>query len=546
MLPPLVGAWLSSRNAARSARNSSIGQTSGIALSVLILVGLAAPWRGQPDKQLILIGLDGATWGIIDQLRESGRLPTFDRLIKQGARGDLDVLRPVISPPLWTSIATGMRSEKHGIKDFFTSSNHVQAKRLWEIADENGMVSGVLGYLVTWPPAKESGFLVPGWLAQGPETFPSDLSFLKRLEISEKKGEGTTLASLPGLAMAALRHGVTLETFTAAGSYFVRRLRRVEGPDPTELEGRLLKLYLTRDVFRQQLRKYRPQLAIYYYSSIDAIQHMFFKYYDPKNFPDVTADEIASLGGTIPKIYAEADDTVRRILDVASPDAHVMIVSDHGQRAATEERGEWIRIRSESLVSALGLQDTVRSTNVGSSVYVRPFPPEPDVTRAIELFRSIKTVEGGEPVFLVMEPGHEDAIVTLRPLSNLTPDLLVDVQGRNVPLSEFIDMSGRISGVHTETAVMLMSGPNVIPGKQLARGSILDIAPTALYLLGLPVARDMDGRVLDGAIRPEVMAERSIEHIDTYGIPESALSRDEDQELRESTLEELKSLGYIN
>ena len=99
-------------------------------------------------------------------------MPNWKRLASEGYTTRITSFVPVLSPVIWTTIATGMTPEKHGIRDFWGGSDQVRAKRLWEIADEHGMTSAVLEYLVTWPPRKQGGVLVPGWDAQGPETVP--------------------------------------------------------------------------------------------------------------------------------------------------------------------------------------------------------------------------------------------------------------------------------------------------------------------------------------------------------------------------------------
>jgi hypothetical protein len=143
------------------------------ALGVAMLLGtVALVGDSAPQRQVIFIGLDGADWPIIDRLRDQGRLPTFDRLIQTGARADLETLHPIFSPPIWTSIATGVMPATHGVKDFWVTARDVRVKRFWEVADESGMTSGVMSYLVTWPPDKSKGFQVPGLAGAGRPDFP--------------------------------------------------------------------------------------------------------------------------------------------------------------------------------------------------------------------------------------------------------------------------------------------------------------------------------------------------------------------------------------
>ena len=69
-----------------------------------------------PDsKKVLLIGWDAADWKIISDLMDRGQMPHTKKLVEGGTMGNLRTLSPVLSPMLWTSIATGKRPSKHGI-----------------------------------------------------------------------------------------------------------------------------------------------------------------------------------------------------------------------------------------------------------------------------------------------------------------------------------------------------------------------------------------------------------------------------------------------
>lgn len=97
------------------------------------LLCLAASGCGKPEPVraplVALIGIDGASPEIVDELRSKGRLPNLDALIRTGVYGPIESLparrimaanprRGYWSPILWASIATGVVPEKHGIQDF--------------------------------------------------------------------------------------------------------------------------------------------------------------------------------------------------------------------------------------------------------------------------------------------------------------------------------------------------------------------------------------------------------------------------------------------
>jgi len=86
--------------------------------------------------------------------------------------------------------------------------------------------------------------------------------------------------------------------------------------------------------------------------------------------------------------------------------------------------------------------------------------------------------------------------------------------------------------------ILLVKGPSVKPGK--INACIYDIAPTILYLFGLPVDRNMDGRPLQDVFKLSRKLKYSVYTLDRD--KKSIARKDSDRE----TLEELKALGYIN
>ena len=69
-------------------------------------------------KRVLLIGWDAADWKVIHPLMDAGKMPNVQRLVENGAMGQIATLHPPLSPMLWTSIATGKRPFKHGIHGF--------------------------------------------------------------------------------------------------------------------------------------------------------------------------------------------------------------------------------------------------------------------------------------------------------------------------------------------------------------------------------------------------------------------------------------------
>ena len=70
------------------------------------------------SKKILVIGWDAADWKVITPLMDAGKMPNLQKFADNGVVGNLSTLYPVLSPMLWTSIATGKRAYKHGIHGF--------------------------------------------------------------------------------------------------------------------------------------------------------------------------------------------------------------------------------------------------------------------------------------------------------------------------------------------------------------------------------------------------------------------------------------------
>src|SRR5947209_3331740 len=112
------------------------------------------------SKRILLVGWDAADWGIIHPLLDRGELPSLQQLIEDGVSGNLAPIRPMLSPMLWTSIATGQRPHKHGGHGFTeidptthqvqpVSSGSRRVKALWEILGQNGLRTNVVSWFAT-------------------------------------------------------------------------------------------------------------------------------------------------------------------------------------------------------------------------------------------------------------------------------------------------------------------------------------------------------------------------------------------------------------
>ncbi len=436
----------------------------GLVAAVGLLVLLAACSRdpAPPSVRLVIVGTDGADWDRAIPLLRQGKLPALARLARTGTRRTLRSLEPErLSPTIWTTVATGMLPEQHGIHHFVTgdaesfqpvTSNQRETAALWNILSARGRTVGVLGWLVTWPAEPVNGWLVSSytpyvfnWGASRPmkgtlvegmpnQVWPPELQpTLEALKV-RPEDVGTdelrarfTRAEIPGSPAADAAESLEGMRWSWATDETYRRIRRylVEHPPG----GR------------------RPEVELLYLSSVDVISHRFWKYMDPGSWREgpVPASEVDAYGRSIENAYRSFDGVLAEILAAETDSVRVMVLSDHGFRAN---------------------RDPKRATS---------------------------------------------------------------------------------SGWHRPEGVFLAEGPGILAGGLAAPGSVVDVAPTVLYSLGLPVADDMDGEAALELFEADFRRERKLERIPSWE-PEAGRVREEapvvspvDAEI----LSRLKSLGYL-
>ncbi|NWG03348.1 MAG: alkaline phosphatase family protein [Syntrophaceae bacterium] len=115
--------------------------------------------------RVFVIGLDGATFDLLDPWIKEGRLPNLKRMVEGSTYGRLGSTIPPVTPPAWTSFMTGVNPGKHGVFDFITfkpnsykkvlvNSSHIRSKRFWDLAGAKGKKSIILYVPMTYPPGR--------------------------------------------------------------------------------------------------------------------------------------------------------------------------------------------------------------------------------------------------------------------------------------------------------------------------------------------------------------------------------------------------------
>jgi predicted AlkP superfamily phosphohydrolase/phosphomutase len=143
-------------------------------------------------RKVLVIGLDGAEPSLVFKWAKEGKLPNIAKLMENGAYGKLKSTIPPITGPAWVSFMTGKNPGKHGIYYFLqrkknsyqrklVSSKSINGKTLWRILSDAGLKVGVVNVPLTYPPEKVNGFIVSGYMTPSEKvgfTYPENLKNL--------------------------------------------------------------------------------------------------------------------------------------------------------------------------------------------------------------------------------------------------------------------------------------------------------------------------------------------------------------------------------
>lgn len=550
------------------------------------------------NKRVIVIGLDGATWDVLNPLMRDGKMPHLKKLLDRSAQGILMSSIPPVTAAAWTCFSTGKNPGKHGLVDFIYFPEHGyrvtiansttrEAATIWNLLSDRDLRVGIVSVPMTYPPEKVNGVMVTDLMTPNTSvqyTYPPEL----KQELLDKVGP---FVITPG-----------------------------EGENPSEPLTYLDKVradVASSAQYALYLLKKEPySFFMYVFGIVDILQHQFWNHIqaDPK-----TLDENdRAIRDKVIAIFEQVDDGVGEMAQAADDETTILLMSDHGFgpmkgfmhvnnflldrgylvlksggmsaikralfRAGVTPQNVHLTLKSFKL-------DLRRKVNRGRAYGMlrRFFLSFDDVdwtkTRAFALGhigQIYVNLKGRQPSGIVA-PGDEyeklreqiraDLLKLKHPetgeqliarvlnreeiyhgaLLDNTPDLLLlPADFKYVAFGESEFASNKIvgptlghTGHHRLEGIGAVIGPHVQVGAQLQKASLVDLAPTILYALGLPIPPDMDGRVLTEAFTPEFVNQNALQ----YGT-EDAVRTDfggtysDDEE--EQVIQRLADLGYVS
>jgi len=434
-------------------------------------------------RKVLIIGLDGATFDVINPLIEEGWMPNLRRLIENGASGALQSVIPPVTGPAWLSLATGLTPGRTGVYDFVRrkgkdyrlrglSSAEYAGRAVWDYLSQAGKRVAILNYPLLYPPYEVNGLLVGGIGCGGKSgyTFPR--------ELEEELDE-------------------------VAGGHYERRVK-YHNPeyDDTDLFLRDLNRVFDKHV---RVTEYLSSLKGVLFTSLKLIAralnlHKF-------------AHGIYKRGGAI--------ITPMRGEGLFEIDFEESQAFDPGHSIPLG--GLYLNdrlLQSAEHHERLSAEITERLRRYGESegVEIRVYRPE--------------------DIYGTQTEGGPDLLIAV---NDWRCALLKDQFDGDI--FEYKPLSLRHTGSHRLQGILIAAGPTI--ARTSVEGARLwDIAPTVLYSLGEPIPNGMEGRVLETLFTPEFRETYPIRKTNLGEVEadrERGLSDAEEADLEQR----LRDLGYM-
>lgn len=312
-------------------------------LCLLTVAGACSDDPSRPAGRVVVLGLDGVDPRVVDRMIGEGRLPAFERLRSEGARGPLRAEEPLLSPILWTTIATGRPPTDHGIAHF-TAIDEATGKQLpvtsqlrkvpalWNLVSDAGDEVAVVGWWATWPAERVNGAIVSDHVAYH---FLFEEGFTGAPEESiantwplELEDEIAPMLRRPSDVGAA-----ELEPFADVDPAELERAFDFDD-ELQHLRWALATAWSHQRIARHLWETREPDLLLEYVEGTDSVSHLFGHLVGAEGLVGDLARQQERFGGTVEAVYEEADRLVAEWLEELAdePDATLVVLSDHGFR----------------------------------------------------------------------------------------------------------------------------------------------------------------------------------------------------------------------
>lgn len=306
---------------------------------VAILLALATGCQRAPaGSKVIVLGIDGIDPEAIALLVSEGKLPNFARLARGGASGTLRSSRPMLSPILWTTIATGRAPADHGIGHFVAvnektgeqlpvTSQMRKVRALWNIVSAAGKRVAVVGWWATWPAETVNGTIVSDHTCYHFLFDEGATGDAKKLGVTHPPELEATIAPL-----VRRPNDVTPEEaarfVTVPAEEFARPFDFKD--DVSHFRWALATAESYRRIGLSLLARERPDLLMVYIEGVDSTSHLFGHLFRAERLGGELAAQQARYGRAVEEMYVYADGIVGEFLAQVDTDTTLVVLSDHG------------------------------------------------------------------------------------------------------------------------------------------------------------------------------------------------------------------------
>jgi len=465
----------------------------------LILCALIAACRGgsgrggraePPPARVLVFGIDGATWEVVEPMMRAGDLPHLKRLYDRGIHGVLEARPHNPSPVAWTTIFTGRLPADHGVLDWETAiSTNRKVAALWEITSARGLATDVLNVPGSWPPDRVDGSMLAGFPISHSTVDAGTGVVVRELGLSARDVPPVFTAS----AAAVARSAAPLK----AGSWS----DWIELPVPGEPSQRCMTRVRRLDAREIYLSPcYRIDGGVGVASPAEAL------------------DRVRAVTGLR---YVPEGPGWSRYADPWTPE----YLAEHFTQIARIQSGAAAVLASDPWRLFIFVDTLVDRVSHPYWAYARPEDYDgvdpANARRHGEAVRdAYREVDRELGAVLAAATGAYDVVV------------VSDHGFRSNPDRKTLTGHHHVDGIYLISSARMRAQPG-------QRAHQEDVTPTLLYLLGLPVGRDMTGRVL-----PEVTAQLA-RPIASVASLEGPARRGSASPVDEKTWEQLKALGYV-
>jgi predicted AlkP superfamily phosphohydrolase/phosphomutase len=561
-------------------------------------------------KKVFIFGLDGATYNIIKPMIKKGKLPTFSKLIIESAHCILNSTVLTNSAPAWTSFATGKNPGKHSISGFtrliptsyqltLLKGSDNKAKTIWEILSDHGKKSIVMNIPMTYPPKKINGLLVSGLDTPSLDsdfTYPPELKneLLKVVpdykinlhlggylhsDKRRRKAIDVMLSSIRAREKAVLylMKNYPWDFFTVRFNspdnvqhQFWRFMDKnhpyYDPKSPDILKNAIYIIYEELDKVLASIKNSLPEGCTLIIMSDHGA--------GPRTNKTIRLNEwLQSLGYLTSKvtqkkhkryIYKSMEKILSTLLKRVPPNLKQWLMSIFPNTISKTwtyfrfPEIDWLKTKA-----FVGETEGIRINR--KEIYPNGIVDNKEYENLREyVIREIKKLKDPETGENVIEYAYKREEIFSGPYVNEFPDIIAIPMKDKYNISSRIQRKGykqaspdcfiareehwrKVSGSHRREGIFIIHGKDVKQNLEINDSDIFDICPTALYLLGLPIPSDVDGKVITEALLEEYIKKNPIRiHNIQIEKTESKILRDEytDDE-REKLADHLRGLGYI-